>query len=112
MRKSVKILEIYRELRYATAGTASAIDLIRLAHLILKSYNFEDDSSFKFQDQVKLREISFLPLDEALSDGERWPRSFGQFGGFVKLVPVHCYAASAVIDTLSGACPGEGVGTI
>ena len=69
MRKSVKIREIYRELRYATAGTASAIDLIRLAHLILKSYNFEDDSSFKFQDQVKLREISFLPLDEALSDG-------------------------------------------
>jgi hypothetical protein len=43
---------------------------------------------------------------------ESWPRPVGQNGGLVKLSPGSFYAASGMIDTLSGACPGEGVGAI
>jgi hypothetical protein len=44
--------------------------------------------------------------------GESWPRSVGQNGGLVKLSPGSFYAAIGMIDTVSGACPGDGVGTI
>jgi hypothetical protein len=40
-----------------------------------------------------------------------WPRPVGQNGGFVKLSPGSFYAAIGMADTVSGACPGEGVGT-
>jgi hypothetical protein len=59
----------------------------------------------------RLRLLSGLP--NAVGDSEeRWPRLFGQFGGLVKLIPVHNYAANGIAATVSGARPGDGGGAI
>ncbi len=39
----------------------------------------------------------------------RWPRSAGQVGGEDKLFPGSDHAASFRLDTVAGACPGDGV---
>jgi hypothetical protein len=47
----------------------------------------------------RLRLLSGLP--NAVGDSEeRWPRLFGQFGGLVKLIPVHNYAANGIAATV------------
>ncbi len=53
-----------------------------------------------------------IQVVEAGAVGESWPRPVGQNGGLVKLSPGSFYAAIGMLDTLSGACPGEGVGAI
>jgi len=47
-----------------------------------------------------------LPYDQ------RWRRSLGQIGGPIKLSPGSFHAAWGMADTVSGACPGDGVGAI
>ena len=39
----------------------------------------------------------------------RWLCLFGQIGGPNKLIPDHDHAARRLDDTVSGACPGDGV---
>ncbi len=42
---------------------------------------------------------------------QRWPPSFGQFGGLIKLFPGVAHAASLLL-AVAGASPGNGVGSI
>lgn len=39
---------------------------------------------------------------------ERWSRSFGQIGGFAKLIPGVVHAANSVRPAISGVHPGSG----
>ena len=55
----------------------------------------------------------FNPRPRTGGDSDKsWPRPVGQNGGLVKLSPCFFYAAIGMLDTVSGACPGDGVGAI
>ncbi|MDR3517587.1 MAG: hypothetical protein P4M00_17420 [Azospirillaceae bacterium] len=55
-------------------------------------------------------ELDGLTGREALEQGKlSWPRLFGQVGGPNKLISDHDHAARRMDDTVSGACPGDGV---
>jgi hypothetical protein len=72
MRRAARLRAIYAELRSALGGTASAGDLVRLANVILRTYNVEWDDLDDFGRPVDSRAFFALPVDEAMRDGG-WP---------------------------------------
>lgn len=69
MRNPAKLRAIYAELRRAAGTDVSAGDLVRLAHLILRTYNAETDSVDDYGRPADSRAFCSLPVDEAMMDG-------------------------------------------
>lgn len=69
MRGPARLRAIYLELRAATRGQVPAGDLLRLAHLILRSYTADRDGLSDFGRPSDSRAFFALPLDIAMRDG-------------------------------------------
>lgn len=69
MRNASMIRIIYAELRRAIGIEATAGDLLRLAHLIVKSYARELDDLDVFGRPRDSKTFFSLPVDEAMKDG-------------------------------------------
>jgi hypothetical protein len=69
MRDPEKIRAIYAELRKAVGGEASPGVLLRLAYIILSTYNSDLDHFDEFGRPVESRTFFALPVDEAMRDG-------------------------------------------
>lgn len=69
MRKSDKLREVFREIRRVVGATVPAIDVARLAHFILRSYQEDDDEIDEYGCPADSRAFLYLPVDEAMSDG-------------------------------------------
>lgn len=69
MQKPAQLRAVFAELRAAVGAEVSGGDLIRLAHLILKSYQFEEESGDHPEIRLDSRAFSALAVDEAMADG-------------------------------------------
>ncbi|TGT56613.1 hypothetical protein EN813_042405 [Mesorhizobium sp. M00.F.Ca.ET.170.01.1.1] len=69
MRKSDKLREVYKEIRRVVGTTVPAVDIVRLAHLILRSYQEDDADVDEYGRPADSRAFPYLPVDEAMSDG-------------------------------------------
>ncbi|HEX4159096.1 MAG TPA: hypothetical protein VHY79_11520 [Rhizomicrobium sp.] len=70
MRNPARLRAIYFELRKATGSDVPAGDLLRLAHVILKSYvDDEDVRDDSLREPGPDRAFAALPVDEAMKDG-------------------------------------------
>lgn len=69
MRKSAQLREVYLEIRRVVGATVPAIDVARLAHIILRSYHQEDDEEDEYGLPADSRAFMHLPVDEAMRDG-------------------------------------------
>ena len=69
VRRSAQLRAIYAELRSNPDIEASAGDLLRLASFILRSFDPELDRIDGSDHPRGSRNLLFLPLDEAMSDG-------------------------------------------
>jgi hypothetical protein len=69
MRKSDQLREVYKEIRSVVGATVPAIDVARLAHLILRSYHEDEDEIDEYGHPTDSRAFLYLPVDEAMRDG-------------------------------------------
>lgn len=69
MQKSAQLRQVYQEIRRVVGTTVAAIDIARLAHLILRSYHEEEDEVDEDGLPADSRAFLYLPVDEAMKDG-------------------------------------------
>jgi hypothetical protein len=70
LRKTDKIRAIFRELRKASGPEIPAVDLLRLAHLIVRTYYLEDEAKTEVIAAGRSRlTLENMPVDKAMSDG-------------------------------------------
>jgi hypothetical protein len=69
MQKSAQLRQVYQEIRRVVGTTVPAIDIARLAHLILRSYHGEDEEADDYGLPADSRAFLHLPVDEAMRDG-------------------------------------------
>ena len=70
MQNPARLKAIYAELRRAAGKDASAADLLRLAHMLLKAYRLgAGDDVDDYGRPIDSRAFFALPVDEAMEDG-------------------------------------------
>jgi hypothetical protein len=69
MRKPALVRTIYAELRSSLGNEASAGDLLRLAHLIVRAHTEQIDELADFGRPGDGRSFATLPVDDAMRDG-------------------------------------------
>ena len=69
MRKSDRLVAVYKELRAAVGPSVPSVDLIKIAHLILRAYGGNDRELHAVQESRPNRTHLSLPVDRAMNDG-------------------------------------------
>jgi hypothetical protein len=81
VQKAAKFRLIYRELRLSLPSEVPAHEIMRLAHLIIRSYQGDFDKDDTAARNGAHRNVRYKPVDEAIEDGGWWLYSTGEADG-------------------------------
>jgi hypothetical protein len=69
MRQSDRLRAVYKELRAAVGPSVPSVELIKIAHLILRAYGGNDRELYAVQESRPSQTDLALPVDRVMNDG-------------------------------------------